>query len=253
VCLKQRDQACARRHLERTVELAAPGATIATSARLSLGQLAYDEGDLAAAQQYAERVLLDRRAHAEGPTSGEVGPLQLLADVALRRGDPKAALERADEIAEVAAATTEPGHPHRSLAQSSRGRALLALGRVDDAIAAHERALVLRRAKLPARPRSVGISLVQLARCHRAKAEPVLVARRAAEAIEMLREPDPNGSWISEARFLRAAAIAPDDPQQAVQLAQQARTGLAQHAEAQADLIAEIDTWLAAHGAAPQP
>ena len=247
VCIRQNDRACARRHFERTIELAAPGDSMKTSARLALGQLAYDEGDLEAAAEHARRVLIDRRAQASGPTSLLVPPLQLLVDVGLRQGDGKAALERAEEIAEVAAATTAPNHPHRSLAQSSRGRALLMLDRVDEAIAAHEDALRMRRAKLPARPRSVGVSLVQLARCHLANEENSLAAARATEAIDALTKADPDGTWIAEARLVRATAIDDFDLALARRLALQAQADLEPHADKVPELVEEARAWLAAH------
>jgi tetratricopeptide (TPR) repeat protein len=110
----------------------------------NLGSVANSERDFAMARDYFERALaiVEKVQGATHPNVGRI--LGNLAAVALAQGEIEAALEYVDRSLTILDASLGPENPSQAFGLTSKGHALILLGRPAQAIAALERALELR-------------------------------------------------------------------------------------------------------------
>ncbi|MBX7078599.1 MAG: serine/threonine-protein kinase [Nannocystaceae bacterium] len=186
------------------------------------------------------------RAHAFNLTA-----LQNLAAVELERGDAAAAVAHLDEALAIAQASLDRGHPRVTWIVGARGVALTQAGRLDEADAALQAALVGWTASHGSHSVKVGVTLSNLADLATARGQheqAIDHARRAADILETaLGEAHPHAAAFRA--NLGRALMAADRCDEAVP---QFRVALARLQAAQVERdAATARQWLAQCGAAP--
>ena len=208
-------------------------------------------GELCAQGRYAEAEAPAERALSLVEKLGREGDLKLawallpLAVIAGRRGDAARALRLSDRALEIASAHGEDAASVLPDLLVSRGEALLAVGRPDDAAASCARALARMESEDRVSPGKLyepdPLTCLGEAELRRGRAEPALAHLERGVALVRRHEQ----ATLSFARFALARALraAGRDPARARALAVEARAGLEALPEL-APRLAEVDAFL---------
>ena len=237
---------------ELRIMTAAYGAEHPTTA-VSMRHLAValaDLHDYAEARELVERALAIHRA-AQGERNVEVATaLDELGRILRRQGQLDEAVRRHREALEIWREELGDDHPDVGVSMTNIAYSLMAQKKLDEALVLLTDARALHeRVQGPDHPSAIYLG--------NAGGEVLLGLRRPAEARQWVEralaskaiaEVDP--TLVAESKFVLARALwATDeaDRARAVQLAREARTSYAPHADRFADQLAEIDRWLADH------
>ncbi|MCA9648648.1 MAG: tetratricopeptide repeat protein [Myxococcales bacterium] len=212
----------------------------------NLGAMLFSMGEAERALAIYERALAIQREALGEEHHDMAGSYNNLGRVLSQLGRYDEALAAYERALSIRVKTLGPEHDHVARVYASMGRAYLQRGDAAAAVEAQRKALAIYEKALDDSHPSVGTALFNLG-------EALLEAGEAADAVEALRRglkvregaklpPEKRG----RARFALARAIvaAGGDQGEAIELAREARTELADMDE----LVARIDAWLAERG-----
>ncbi|HVT08864.1 MAG TPA: serine/threonine-protein kinase [Polyangia bacterium] len=205
------------------------------------------EGDAALKAQQEALALKEK---ALGRSHPDVGASEGNLAVALQAlGRSQEALEHVDRSIEILETGLGAGHPELATQLSNRGEILNSLGRYRDARASFERARVIWERELGLDNRNLAYALTGIGISYIAEgdATSAIVPLERAFRIREQRENDP--ARRAETRFALARGLweAGRDRARARALAEQARDGYAKAVVK--PKLAEVESWLRAHGA----
>ncbi|HET6582806.1 MAG TPA: tetratricopeptide repeat protein, partial [Nannocystaceae bacterium] len=167
-----------------------------------------------------------------------------LAVIRATRGDWQGALELAQVSRETFAAALDDDDTHVVQADTILGTILRELGRLDDSLAALQRAHTVAQRVLPPRDRERVNATIELGHTHVARGEPEAAAKLAEEALAALADPPGPPPVIAEAEFLLARALGPSSPR-ARERARHALEVFAALGPGHAATTTQIREWLA--------
>jgi serine/threonine-protein kinase len=187
-------EALARQSLVKRRELHGDRSPAVDNALHHLAHVLYERGELAEAERQATDAL-DRRRNAYGPIHDSVAStLMLLGDIRLAGADPRAAEASYREALAIWQRTMGDDFPNVAEVMRGLAEALVAQGRLAEALPVAEHALALQRRRLrPGHPAIAGTLVVLGA----------IVAAGAPSAAEPM---------FREARAIWSAALAPGHP-----------------------------------------
>ena len=136
-----------------------------------------------------------------------------------------------------------PDHPQTVSALNTVGKALLGLGRANDAVAAHERALAMcKRTSTP--PYETSESLSDLGEAYLAAGRPAAARPLLEQAVALRAAQETDVLELAESRLLLARALGTS--KRGRELAEQARDTYAASPRSAPERAA-AESWLAAH------
>jgi serine/threonine-protein kinase len=193
VRLQQGRADSARAAIEEAVALlraaGPPGEPPLAAALATLGGLVSDEGDLAAADRsYREALALRRKIFGPGHPD-EIGTLINLAANAVSEGRFTEGLALADTVVgRIGPGGLPPGHALAAAGRTVRGRALVGLGRFEEAETELRAALTSRRGALPPGHPSLGFTLTALGDALEGLGRRAEARQLVAEAVQILTD-----------------------------------------------------------------
>jgi eukaryotic-like serine/threonine-protein kinase len=165
-----------------------------------------------------------------------------------RRGDDRAALAINDRGQDMVARAYGAGSPSIAVILNNRGEYLVALARLDEAIAAYRGALARFEPQLGPEHHFLGHPLTGLGLAHLAADRPAEALPPLERALRLREAHEPDPILVADTRFALGRALwsAGADRSRARRLAEQARDAYLRDG-ARAASAAEVSTWLRAH------
>lgn len=226
---------------ELYIDRVVPDARALVALELARTELALREGDLGRAQRFASsaaRRCADRRA----PQADCGHARAALGTIEFWQGDHVAA-ER-EFAAAIEHFEAHGGAPEQvALQRSNRGEALLALGRVDEAMPELEQALAGLRARPAGDPEDLALPLKGLGQGHLERGEPERAVVALEEAL-VLAGTDPVEQADIRFSLARALEGLGREPARARMLAQAARETYVELGDEWRERVGTIDRWL---------